>query len=142
MSTNPTEPDAGSEVRYFAGDWSELHKILPFASDNKEKLSGSFDGYDIVLMAETVYSLSTLKTLYKLITQVELIQMSISFCIIIIFDEMLYFYYFIASLCNVVLNTLIVLEPSSWSCILGWKKALLWSRRRNPALSLCVRKRR
>ncbi|XP_038888789.1 histidine protein methyltransferase 1 homolog [Benincasa hispida] len=69
LSINPTESDAGSAFRYFAGDWSEMHKILPFASDNEEELSGSFDGYDIVLMAETVYSLSTLKTLYKLITQ-------------------------------------------------------------------------
>lgn len=66
-----------------------MHKILPFASDNEEKLSGSFDGYDVVLMAETVYSLSTLKTLYKLITQVEFILMSIKFCIsIIIFHHL------------------------------------------------------
>ncbi|KAL0549521.1 hypothetical protein IC582_014006 [Cucumis melo] len=59
----------------------------------------------------------------------------------IISDETFYFYYFIVSLCNGVLNTLIVLESSSWSCILGWKETLLWGRRRNPTLSSCVRKR-
>ncbi|XP_022956194.1 histidine protein methyltransferase 1 homolog [Cucurbita moschata] len=69
LPTNPTESDAESVACYFAGDWSEMHKILPFASDDKEKLSENFNGYDIVLMAETVYSLSTLKTLYRLITQ-------------------------------------------------------------------------
>ncbi|XP_022138235.1 histidine protein methyltransferase 1 homolog [Momordica charantia] len=74
LSKMAAESEARSEVRYFAGDWSEMHKILPFAPDNVVKLSGSCDpgqvsGYDIVLMAETVYSLSTLKTLYKLITQ-------------------------------------------------------------------------
>ncbi|KGN57226.1 histidine protein methyltransferase 1 homolog [Cucumis sativus] len=69
LPSNPTESDAGSAVRYFAGDWSEMYKILPFASNNEENLSGNCDGYDIVLMAETVYALSTLKTLYKLITQ-------------------------------------------------------------------------
>lgn len=137
LSKMAAESEARSEVRYFAGDWSEMHKILPFAPDNVVKLSGSCDpgqvsGYDIVLMAETVYSLSTLKTLYKLITQVR------TYTDV---HLMLYYYYsFINS--NVVLNILIVLEPSSWSCILGWKEALLWSWRRNSTLSICVRKRR
>lgn len=61
-----------SEVRFFAGDWSEVHQILPdLQTDDRDSNgdSGSITsfGYDVILMAETVYSISTLPALYKLI---------------------------------------------------------------------------
>ncbi|XP_076897063.1 uncharacterized protein LOC143550265 [Bidens hawaiensis] len=63
---------ADSEVRFFAGDWSEVYKILPnLQTDDQDSKcrSGSSEsiGYDIILMAETVYSISTLPALYELI---------------------------------------------------------------------------
>ncbi|XP_035840601.1 histidine protein methyltransferase 1 homolog isoform X2 [Helianthus annuus] len=59
-------PGADSEVRFFAGDWSEVHRILPnLQTDNRD--SNPSLGYDIILMAETVYSISTLPALYELI---------------------------------------------------------------------------
>ncbi|XP_057783673.1 uncharacterized protein LOC131001327 [Salvia miltiorrhiza] len=45
-----------SETRFFSGDWGEVHSILDQAA-----------GYDVILMAETVYSISALPNLYKLI---------------------------------------------------------------------------
>ena len=54
-----------SEVRFFAGDWSEVHQILPnlqtddLDSNCSSGANSSF-GYDVILMAETVYSISTL----------------------------------------------------------------------------------
>ncbi|CAH1447592.1 unnamed protein product [Lactuca virosa] len=61
-----------SEVRFFAGDWSEVHQILPnLQTDDMDSncSSGAISsfGYDIILMAETVYSISTLPALYQLI---------------------------------------------------------------------------
>ncbi|XP_009625430.1 uncharacterized protein LOC107783878 [Nicotiana tabacum] len=61
-----------AEVRFFASDWSEAHLILPhvLADEGGTKSCKTVDkaaGYDIILMAETVYSVSTLPTLYKLI---------------------------------------------------------------------------
>lgn len=65
LATNATE------VRCFAGDWSEIHQLLPHACDNEKDqtcMTGqSTAGYDIILMAETVYSISALPTLYELI---------------------------------------------------------------------------
>ncbi|XP_076959069.1 uncharacterized protein LOC143635045, partial [Bidens hawaiensis] len=65
-------PGANSEVRFFAGDWSEVHQILPnLQTDDRDSKcsSGSSEstGYDIILMAETVYSVSSLPALYELI---------------------------------------------------------------------------
>lgn len=67
--------NSGGEVRFFAGDWSEIHKLLPHVQDNEKDLHNSSGhsqvaGYDIVLMAETVYSISTLQSLYELIKKV------------------------------------------------------------------------
>lgn len=60
-------PDTDAEVRFFAGDWSEVHKILPdLRTEDKDSNCSSY-GYDIILMAETVYSISTLPALYELI---------------------------------------------------------------------------
>ncbi|KAK9287994.1 hypothetical protein L1049_016439 [Liquidambar formosana] len=73
-ATNVTERNTGTgtEVRFFAGDWSEIHHLLPLVYDNKKDLNGHPEpnpslGYDVVLMAETVYSISTLQNLYELI---------------------------------------------------------------------------
>ncbi|OWM84229.1 histidine protein methyltransferase 1 homolog [Punica granatum] len=61
------------DVRFFAGDWSEMHRLLPYARDNKSEVNHSLEyessktGYDIILMAETVYSISTLQNLYELV---------------------------------------------------------------------------
>lgn len=69
------------EIRFFAGDWSNMHDLL-FQNcdhDGTEKDSGmnstrgTYDGYDIVLMAETVYELSSLPNLYSLIKKVDAI---------------------------------------------------------------------
>ncbi|KAG6664038.1 hypothetical protein CIPAW_02G064200 [Carya illinoinensis] len=64
--------NSGGELRFFAGDWSEIHKLLPHVQDNEKELNhssghGQIAGYDIILMAETVYSNSTLQSLYELI---------------------------------------------------------------------------
>ncbi|KAL2469424.1 putative methyltransferase family protein [Abeliophyllum distichum] len=61
-----------ADTRFFAGDWGEVHSILPFVSsdENYTRSIPSLDqiaGYDIILMAETVYSISALPSLYKLI---------------------------------------------------------------------------
>jgi predicted nicotinamide N-methyase len=53
-----------SEVRFFAGEWSEVHQLLPLVNDGEADEKG---GYDIVLMAETIYSISAQKSLYELI---------------------------------------------------------------------------
>ncbi|XP_019180402.1 PREDICTED: histidine protein methyltransferase 1 homolog isoform X2 [Ipomoea nil] len=61
-----------AELRYFAGDWSEVHRILPQTLSDENGINecqtvNNTAGYDIVLMAETVYSISALPSLYKLI---------------------------------------------------------------------------
>ncbi|KAH6778180.1 putative methyltransferase family protein [Perilla frutescens var. hirtella] len=50
------EGHINSETRFFSGDWGEVHCVLDQAA-----------GYDVILMAETVYSISALPNLYKLI---------------------------------------------------------------------------
>ncbi|XP_031097242.1 histidine protein methyltransferase 1 homolog isoform X1 [Ipomoea triloba] len=72
ISVSSTEKcNSEAELRYFAGDWSEVHRILPqILSDENginECQTVNTAGYDIVLMAETVYSISALPSLYKLI---------------------------------------------------------------------------
>ncbi|KAB1213561.1 hypothetical protein CJ030_MR5G010492 [Morella rubra] len=62
---------SSGEVRFYAGDWSEIHELLPHVKGNKKDQSHSSGhsqvaGYDIILMAETVYSISTLQSLYEL----------------------------------------------------------------------------
>nr|XP_043634390.1 histidine protein methyltransferase 1 homolog [Erigeron canadensis] len=64
--------DTQADVHYFAGDWSEVHQVLPYLQTDDQDMncrSGTNEsfGYDIVLMAETVYSISTLPALYELI---------------------------------------------------------------------------
>lgn len=56
------------DVRFFAGDWREVHCLLvPGSEDNNLK---ECEKYDVILMAETVYSLSAIQHLYNLIKKV------------------------------------------------------------------------
>lgn len=70
--TNVADCETGTEVRFFAGDWSEIDKLLPHVRDTKKEPECSSgdcpdDGYDIILMAETVYSTTVFQRLYDLI---------------------------------------------------------------------------
>ncbi|OVA12281.1 hypothetical protein BVC80_565g8 [Macleaya cordata] len=74
LGTHKTEGDTQAKVRFFAGDWSEIHLLLPHVCDNDNEKApdsrsehDSGDGYDIILMAETIYSISSLQNLYELI---------------------------------------------------------------------------
>lgn len=67
--------DTEGELRFFAGDWSQVHQCLPHANKKQKDLSCSsghspHSGYDIVLMAETIYSISAQHNLYSLIKKV------------------------------------------------------------------------
>ncbi|XP_057971769.1 uncharacterized protein LOC131160296 isoform X2 [Malania oleifera] len=68
--TKSSEWNCKAEVRFFSGDWREVHKLLRKADNEKGTNSSGVDptpGYDIILMAETVYSTSNLQALYDLI---------------------------------------------------------------------------
>lgn len=72
MGMGETNSDAEAEVRFFAGDWGEVHQLLPQGHDKEKELTCSsecdaIDGYDVVLMAETIYSISSQRSLYGLI---------------------------------------------------------------------------
>ncbi|XP_024022420.1 histidine protein methyltransferase 1 homolog [Morus notabilis] len=72
LKANATDCESGTEVRFFAGDWSEIDKLLSYARDTNKETdcssgNGLDHGYDIVLMAETVYSTTVLQRLYQLI---------------------------------------------------------------------------
>ncbi|XP_058739235.1 uncharacterized protein LOC131611150 [Vicia villosa] len=63
-SLSPSANDE-PEVRFFAGDWSEVDKLLlQVGTDAKEN---EVSGYDFILMAETVYAINSLQSLYNLI---------------------------------------------------------------------------
>lgn len=57
-----------TEVRFFAGEWSEVHQVLPLVNSDGE--TNKKGGYDIILMAETIYSISAQKSQYELIKRV------------------------------------------------------------------------
>lgn len=67
------------ETRFFAGDWNDMDHILPHVlrdesgGNCEEEPDRQPEGYDIILMAETVYSISSLPNLYKLIKKVTFI---------------------------------------------------------------------
>lgn len=67
---------ADRDIRFFGGDWKDVHQILPHVQDNEEDPNGdsasASGGYDIILMAETVYSISSLQNLYELVKKVSL----------------------------------------------------------------------
>ncbi|CAH9080691.1 unnamed protein product [Cuscuta europaea] len=72
MAISSVKWSSEAELRYFAGDWGDIHCILPLTDDNDNDISEgqTVNGtacYDIILMAETVYSMSALPSLYKLI---------------------------------------------------------------------------
>lgn len=63
------------ETRFFSGDWGEVHRVLSCASTNEYEAGfrpqlDRTAGYDVILMSETVYSISALPNLYKLIKKV------------------------------------------------------------------------
>ena len=75
MATDLREWYTDAEFRFFAGDWSEVHQILPYAHTNEKDHNyspglGQAVGCDVILMAETVYSISALPHLYELIKKV------------------------------------------------------------------------
>jgi hypothetical protein len=63
-------------VGFFAGDWNEMDKLLLCRDSERETWDNTEDktsnGYDIILMTETVYALSSLPNLYKLIKKVSI----------------------------------------------------------------------
>ncbi|CAI9117560.1 OLC1v1018965C1 [Oldenlandia corymbosa var. corymbosa] len=72
LETNVTRCNNDLETRYFAGDWGEVHQILPYiyvedSGKNPDEKAVTTMGYDIILMAETVYAIYTFPTLYDLI---------------------------------------------------------------------------
>ncbi|RZC48866.1 hypothetical protein C5167_017292 [Papaver somniferum] len=74
VNANPREPESDDHegVRFFAGDWSEIHQLLNHVCDRSEEKSPNSGseldaGYDVILMAETVYCIDSLQNLYELI---------------------------------------------------------------------------
>ncbi|MED6133161.1 hypothetical protein PIB30_025974 [Stylosanthes scabra] len=63
-SSNLTNCDK-TDVRFYAGDWSEVDKLLPYVTTHVKDNQDA--GYDFILMAETVYSINSLQNLYNLI---------------------------------------------------------------------------
>lgn len=69
------KPETVSEVRFFAGDWGAIHQLLPHARESEINLTsssehGQVSAYDVILMAETIYSISAQRNLYGLIKKV------------------------------------------------------------------------
>lgn len=74
-ATYETNCQLGAEVRFFAGDWSQIHQLLPCVKHDGKDLNchpgdNRTSGYDIILMAETIYSVSAHQSLYGLIKKV------------------------------------------------------------------------
>ncbi|XP_059632114.1 uncharacterized protein LOC132274799 [Cornus florida] len=72
LTIDVVEWNTRADIRFFSGDWSEVHQVLPYAHPDKEEPNCSSGmnvtaGYDIILMAETVYSIPALSNLYQLI---------------------------------------------------------------------------
>lgn len=70
-----SQPDPAPEARFFAGDWGEIQQLLPHARKSEtipisSSECGQATGYDVILMAETIYSISAQKNLYGLIKKV------------------------------------------------------------------------
>ncbi|KAL2242538.1 UNVERIFIED_CONTAM: Histidine protein methyltransferase 1 [Sesamum indicum] len=66
------EGPVNTETRFFSGDWGEVHHVLSCVCSNEYNIRSrpqldQAAGYDVILMAETVYSISALPNLYKLI---------------------------------------------------------------------------
>uniref|UniRef100_A0A453KNR7 protein-histidine N-methyltransferase n=1 Tax=Aegilops tauschii subsp. strangulata TaxID=200361 RepID=A0A453KNR7_AEGTS len=60
-------------IGFYAGDWSEIDKLLLCGDAVQDKITNlrteneGYRGYDIILMAETVYALDSLPSLYRLV---------------------------------------------------------------------------
>nr|CAB3453204.1 unnamed protein product [Digitaria exilis] len=73
LKESPEETCTSKSVGFFAGDWSEMDKLLLCGDAEQDKTTigdtedKTYNGYDIILMAETVYALSSLPNLYRLI---------------------------------------------------------------------------
>ncbi|XP_039058397.1 histidine protein methyltransferase 1 homolog [Hibiscus syriacus] len=63
-----SQPATASKARFFTGDWGEIHQLLPHANESEINAEhGQDTGYDVILMAETIYSISAQRNLYGLI---------------------------------------------------------------------------
>ncbi|XP_006661157.1 histidine protein methyltransferase 1 homolog [Oryza brachyantha] len=73
LKESSEEKITSMSVGFFAGDWSEIDSLLLRADADQDKSTNShennkaYNGYDIILMAETVYAVSSLPNLYRLI---------------------------------------------------------------------------
>jgi hypothetical protein len=121
-------------VGFFAGDWSEMDKLLHWGDAEQDKTASGdtegkmCNGYDIILMAETVYALSSLPNLYRLIKKVNIQNFhfaeysfsNIRICLI-------------SSFLHTELSAVLALP---WGCGLhGREEALLWGRWWHKAVS-------
>lgn len=79
LKESPEETCTSKSVGFFAGDWSEMDKLLLCGDAEQDKTTigdtedKTYNGYDIILMAETVYALSSLPNLYRLIKKVNIL---------------------------------------------------------------------
>uniref|UniRef100_A0A0E0M0B2 protein-histidine N-methyltransferase n=1 Tax=Oryza punctata TaxID=4537 RepID=A0A0E0M0B2_ORYPU len=73
LKESSQEKFTSGSVGFFAGDWSEIDNLLLRGDADLDKSTNSnendkvYNGYDIILMAETVYAVSSLPSLYRLI---------------------------------------------------------------------------
>lgn len=83
------------ELGFFTGDWSEVHELLLCANaeNQNEDAGASCGGYDLILMAETVYDISSLNSLYHLIKKVGVVFLISCFFIYTIFTSLLLFFF-------------------------------------------------
>lgn len=75
LASKVEEGHINTETRFFSGDWGEVHRLLSCLSTNGDEAKccpqpDQAAGYDVILMAETVYSISALPNLYQLIKKV------------------------------------------------------------------------
>lgn len=89
-ATIETNCQSGAEVRFLAGDWSQIHQLLPCVKYDEKDLNchpgdGPTSGYDIILMAETIYSVSAHQSLYGLIKKVFDHKILVSYCFLSLF---------------------------------------------------------
>uniref|UniRef100_A0A0E0B1Y7 protein-histidine N-methyltransferase n=1 Tax=Oryza glumipatula TaxID=40148 RepID=A0A0E0B1Y7_9ORYZ len=73
LKESSQEKFTSGSVGFFAGDWSEIDSLLLRGDADLDKSTNghendtAYNGYDIILMAETVYAVSSLPNLYRLI---------------------------------------------------------------------------
>lgn len=97
MKESSEEKFTSGCVGFFAGDWSEIDSLLLRGDADLDKSTNShendtaYNGYDIILMAETVYAVSSLPNLYRLIKKVSI--HNIHFADIFLFTWIFHVYY-------------------------------------------------